>query len=100
MLPHISANPHWVQPSMLMHKAIQGQHACLIARPLMSACPLVVVAGIAQFASTEPALWIGAALYGALLISSRHGRPVVKAFEIAAGIACCCLALVNVGGVQ
>ena len=39
-------------------------------------------------------------LYASLLIYGRHAWPLVKALEAAAGIACCCLALVNVGVTQ
>ena len=39
-------------------------------------------------------------LYASLLIYGRHAWPLVKALEAAAGITCCCLALVNVGVTQ
>lgn len=79
---------------------MRPRHRRRFTRLLASACPLGVVECIASVASTEPALWTGTLLYASLLIYGRHAWLLVKALEAAAGITCCCLALVNVGVTQ
>ena len=62
-----------------------------------AALPLLGLALLAQFASTDQALWASSALYAGLAAAGPRTATFLKVCEVFAASTLCALALVNTG---